>query len=206
MLPIYCFQVVRSLTVIISLCWSSYCGDKISSYSVLGCILVVSGFLLAYHDPSETCDMNGYALGSVGAVFVVAYTFMVRSQLRTLSIIEVMLFTNAWIVVLSLPAAVAFAMTTDSLSAALPSTPSLLSLFASCVASASVNFASVNQVEKTSPLTHSLSTTCKSVLQSVIDAKMRNTALTAQFWIATGVIACGSLVYGFGKPVQKANT
>jgi GDP-fucose transporter C1 len=182
----------RSLTVVLTFSFSVlYTREKYSASAIVGCVLVVIGFVAAVYDPRETCSINGFLLGTFGAVFVVAYSFLAQGLSRLMPTGDVMFYTNVLVaILLALPA---LASIEDALP--LTSVNTLALLLCSCVASVAVNWATLNQIKRTSPLTHTLSTTCKAVVQTAVDAVLRSISLAPMFVLASALVFAGSFTY-----------
>lgn len=208
LVPIYCFQVSRAMTVAISFLSALLLGERFALGAVVGVGLVVVGFVSAIYDPAETCSRAGFLVGTIGSAFTVAYTIAAQRLARYLGAhdgggnAELMLYTNAIVVVGALPVAFMQALAGDASNAlawrSLASPHVGVAMLGSCIASVAVNFASVNQISRTSPLTHTLSTTIKSLAQTMLDALMRAAPLAA-LATSTLLVVTGSLFYALSK-------
>ena len=206
--PVYCFQVARAMTVAISFVSATLLGERFALGAVVGVGLVVVGFVSAVYDPTETCSRSGFVVGTIGSAFTVAYTFAAQRLARALAAhdggsAELMFHTNALVVVGALPVALLQALAGDASNVALAwrslASPRVsATLFGSCIASVGVNFASVNQIARTSPLTHTLSTTIKSLAQTMIDALWRAAPLAA-LASSSLLVVTGSTLYALSK-------
>jgi len=203
LVPVYCFQITRSLTVVMTFATSVFLlGDQYSIGALLGCAFVVVGFIGAVYDPRHTCGAAGFAVGTLGSVFVAAYAFFAQRLSKTMSMSDTMFYTNASVVLLLLlPAAYSLFVHVDDVIDASPETLVNFSflLGASCVGSIAVNWATLNQLKVTSPLSHTLSTTFKSVAQTALDAALRDVHVAPAFVLASLLVFSGSYMYAMAK-------
>lgn len=211
LVPVYCFQLARALTVVLTFASAAvFGGERYTSAAVCGCGLVVVGFVGAFYDPAQPCGRDGFAVGAVGSVFTVAYAFAAQRLARALARdgggnAELMFYCNAWVALLfalpSLRTLLAGAERADALPLASPAL--WAALLGSCVASVAVNYASVNQIARTSPLAHTLSTTVKAIVQTTLDALWRGAPL-ASLAASSLLVVVGSALYALSKrPVAQ---
>ena len=84
-------------------------GDSHGFISLLGCLIVIFGFIGAIFEEKTCGKVEIFLIGSFSSFLIVSYSILVRQTSLQMPISEVMLYTNLWnVLLLLLPASLHF--------------------------------------------------------------------------------------------------
>lgn len=199
------YQVARSLTILCNIALTFLVlGQKTSMLALIGCAIVVSGFLVG--TVAEVKEINasvrGVVFGVASSVFVALYAIYVKKVLPVVN-------NNTWLLMIynninaGLIMPVCFVLmgewTPIVESDVLFQQNYLGYIFAAGMLGFFINIATFLQIKVTSPLTHNVVGTFKACVQTVFAVHYYQNMTTWWFWSGFFLTVLGSAVYTYAR-------
>lgn len=201
------YFVSRSLTTVFNVIFTYFLMDQpVSLGAVLCCGAVVSGFLLGIDQESVLGSLSviGVAFGVSSSLFSSLFTIFTKKTLDKLdrNIWVLMLYNNINSIAICIPLVIVHGDFAGLLSGKIISPTFWFLLSVSGVMSFFTNIVTNVSIRYTSPLTHNISGTAKSCVQTTIAELADKKKKTILWWLSNIVILIASAVYSRIKQLE----
>lgn len=199
------YQVARSFTIIFTIILSAcVLGKGLTVRSVIACLLVVSGFIIAIdqEDVTGTLSIMGVIYGLL-ASFTAAISGILFKQAEPVidkDALKLAYYNNLNCMVMFVPLAVGSGQLWAVLeSEFIYSLKFWFVLTLTGCLSLAIGWVSALQIKYTSPVAHHLSINAKSVVQTVLAVLFYQEPKTLYWWVGNLLVVTGVLIYALTK-------
>lgn len=209
------YQITRTLILPITVVGSIFFkqdGGGVSWRIVNACMLIFCGFIIGIFggESSMTVPMDGIVFGILSSFTTAAHSFVIKSSLnayKSQGPFDLVYLNNALSAVLLLPALLLEAGKWPAfLGNAKEIRAFLVGALVSGCTGLLINVASFLQIGVTSPLTHTVSSAARGVLQTLAAGVLLNEAITAARGIGVGITLAGSCLYSWIRAIDAHAT
>lgn len=206
------YMVVRSLTTVFNVILTYwFFGDKTSRKALGCCAIIITGFLLGIDQEKGlgSVTYSGVFYGVMGSLFVALNAIYTKKILKVVEqdIWKLTLYNNFNACVIFIPF-ILFTETENIIS--FPKLFDSYFVFAMIVAGSlgfSMGYVTSLQIKATSPLTHNVSGTAKSYVQTFLGVVYYSEVKTALWWLSNVFVLMGAALYSHTRNAEmKAKT
>ena len=199
------YQVARSFTLVFTviLSWTML-KKPLSKISILCCIIVLSGFLLSIdqEDNAGTLSVWGIIYGTLASLCtaICGIYFKQVDPLAGSDSLKIAYYNNINSVIIFTPLVLSTGQFHSVMSSPLAFDAQFwILLTITGGLSLSMGWVSVLQINYTSPTSHHISNTAKSVFQTILAVSITHERKTGLWWLGNVLVGAGVLVYAVGQ-------
>ena len=195
------FQVARSMTLIFTVILSSLIlRSTIRPRIVIPCLVIAFGFVLGIDQESMagTLSKSGVLFGVTSSLFVAINGIMTKRNLEILpdNTEQLIFYNNFNAIILFLPIVIATGQFQAlTLSSHAQSVSFWVFLMFSGVLATAMGWVSTLQIKLTSPVTHHISSNCKSIFQTAVAVLYFGLEKSFFWWLSVVCVVVGVFLY-----------
>ncbi|XP_040574075.1 GDP-fucose transporter 1 [Lepeophtheirus salmonis] len=205
------YYIGRSLTTVFNVLFTYFLlGEKTSVRAVGCCCLIIFGFLLGVNQESEgdSFSLSGTVFGVLASLFVCLNSIYTKKILPEVdgSIWSLQMYNNLNAIVLFVPLMLIFGeFDVISSYTYLYSLSFWGMMSVGGILGLAIGYVTGLQIKITSPLTHNISGTAKSAVQTVMATQFSGEMKTNWWWGSNAIVLGGSALYAYVRNREMAS-